>query len=88
MKLNPVDAIALCLCLVTIWWSRVASRMHRILLAVLGALVGLLGTRIIDGIIAILLLGAAFILELMTHLRQRSEAGRIAENDSRRSKTC
>jgi hypothetical protein len=75
MKLNPVDATALCLCLVTIWWSRVASRVHRILLAVLGALVGLFGTRIIDGAIAILLLGAAFIFELMAHLRHRSEEG-------------
>lgn len=67
VNFSGIDAAAVCLCLTTIWWcTRMGSRVHRMLLAILGALAGYLGMRMIDLVISILFLGAALILELMS----------------------
>lgn len=70
LNLNRLDAMALCLSLTTIWWgARQNSRLHRILLATLGALGGCLAVRLYDRAISILLIGAAVILEVNDVIR-------------------
>ncbi len=69
LRVNPVDWAVLCVCLITVWWLRSASRMHRIVLAVLGVLAASVATRMIDAVIAALLVGAAFVFEFRSASR-------------------
>ena len=70
LNLNRLDAMALCLSLTTIWWgARQNSRLHRILLATLGALGGCLAARLFDRAISILLIGTAVILQVNDVIR-------------------
>ena len=72
LRVNPVDWAVLCVCLITVWWLRSASRMHRIVSAILGVLAASVATRMIDGVIAALFVGAAFLCEFMSFSRLSS----------------
>jgi len=71
LNIDPVDAIALVLCLITLWWCvRFAPRRSltsRLLLAALSVLTACFGTRPLDAMISILFLGAAIVLQISAH---------------------
>jgi len=67
-EMNPslMDVLAICLCFMTIWSSArlIPKDRHHLVLAALGALCACLGSRVIDGVVSILFLGSALMLEL------------------------
>jgi hypothetical protein len=68
LDVDPVDGVAIVLCLITIWWCvRYAPRgprTARVVLAVLGVLSAYLGTRYLDAMISAAFLLAAIMLEI------------------------
>jgi len=71
LNIDPVDVVALVVCLVTLWWCvRFVPRRSltsRLVLAGLGVLTASLGTRPLDAMISILFLATAIALEISTH---------------------
>jgi hypothetical protein len=74
LNASPIDGLAICLCLITIWWCVRAvpgrSRSPYILLGVLGIVIALLATRLFDIVIAVLFLGAAVVIEIIHFVRR------------------
>jgi intracellular septation protein A len=68
LNANPVDVVAVMLCLITIWWCvryvPTGPRPTRFVLAVLGVLTAWRGTRMLDAMISVAFLVAAIMLEI------------------------
>jgi hypothetical protein len=77
LNADPVDGVAVVLCLITIWWCvRYAPRgprTARVVLAVLGILSAYLGTRFLDAVISAAFLLAAIMLEISPRRRVRDD---------------
>ncbi len=77
LNADPVDGVAMVLCLITIWWCvRYAPRgprTARVVLAVLGVLGVYLGTGLLDAVISAAFLLAAIMLEISPRHRVRDD---------------
>lgn len=68
LDINPVDGVAVLLCLITIWWCvryvPTGPRSTRFVLALLGILTAWRGTRLLDAMISVAFLVVAIMLEI------------------------